>query len=194
MIKIIKGCKVPKAKVLKEEYEINGNYITANVSAEKIDKILRHFIVHQHSLIFFILELPTNAADEDQSGNTLYKDVYYIDGLRAGQALSLLDSYGELLIDDGMVSFGFGSHDPSHKSEIMAYAYNIVQIWTETPDKFDGFFESHNIYKTDNLVTAWDTFTQDAPGECRSYEKIYSLPEHLKSMNMNIYFAERRER
>lgn len=195
---MIKGCKVPDAELLREQYEINKNMITANVNAGKITDVLRHFISVQKDRMFFILEIPTNKKDEpDPRGNEpplLHKDVYYIDGLDDGRAGLILDWYGSLLVNDGMSSFGFGAHDGS--GEIMKNQYNVITLMSKKIGRYKGFFEEHGILRTDKLVTAWDTFSAEKPGVCSMIEEngmsVYDLPENLKGWR--IYFAERRER
>ena len=146
--------------------------------------------------IFFILELPTNERDElrlrGQDTDPFLTDVYYLDGLNSGDAMTLLDRYGEVLVQDGMSAFGFGAHDNS--AEIMALQYNIITLYTKTPDAYKDFFDKQDIPRVEQCVTAWDTFTEMMPSECTCVEvdnkTIFSLPQELKKRG--LYFAERR--
>lgn len=197
MLEMVKGCCVPDSGKLKEEYKIDEYYITANVNAGKIEDIFQHFMAMQSEQIFFILELPTNEEEEKclrkSNYDPMHKDIYYIDGLFNEQALVLLMRYGELLINDGISSFGFGAHDGS--AEIMLEKYNQMTIWTNDMKKYNGFFDAHDIHITDNYISAWDTFTSRNAGQCMSIKVngigVYDLPEKLKECG--IYFAERRE-
>lgn len=197
MLNMIKGCKIYGANQLREQYEINDFTMMANVNADKIEEVLRHFIILQNSLLFFILELPSNQSDEKRlrksDSDPMHKDIYYIDGLNKDEALTLIIRYGHLLINDGLSNFGFGSQD--NTAEIMVRKYNVVTLWTNTMENYDGFFEDHNINKTSKLVTAWDIFNNDTPGECFCYEvdgkSVYSLCDELK--DWGIYLAEQRE-
>lgn len=197
MLKPIKGCKISTADKLREEYEIRENLFTANIDADKISDVFKAFIQMQTAPVFFILELPSNKDDENKLGKdncrSFHKDIYYIDGLNAEKAVFLLEKYGDILINDGLGGFGFGSHDGT--AEIMKQKYNVVTLWAKTPQKYESFFEAHNIPQTKKLITAWDTFTPEAPGTAFTYESnglnIYALLEKLKEQN--IYFAERRE-
>lgn len=196
MLEMVKGCYVPCADKLKEEYMIDKCYITANVNASKIEEIIQHFIIIQKELIFFILELPANAVAEEKIQTdkpvSLHKDVYYIDGLTNEQALILFMKYKELLINDGLCRFGFGVQDNS--AEIMKNEYNIMTFWTNNMQKYSLFFDTHGIHITDNYISAWDTFSSDNPGQCKSVTvndiSVYDLPEKLKEYGM--YFAETR--
>lgn len=197
MLKMIKGCKIYSADMLNEEYKADEFALIANVNADKILDVFIDFIERQSSLLFFILELPTNENDEKRlradDSSPIHKDIYYIDGLSTEQALKLLDNYADLLINDGLSSFGFGAQD--NNAEIMSDKYNIVTLWSKSIGKYNDFFENYNIHKTDNLVTAWDTFSAEKPGEIFLYrigdKSVYSLAEDLKAWG--IYLAEQRE-
>jgi hypothetical protein len=197
MLKMIKGCKINDSEQLHEQYELNNSVITANVNADRIQDVLQHFIDLQESLFFFIIELPSNENDElrlrRNNYDPMHKDIYYIDGLNKEAASNLITSYGELLINDGLSSFGIGLLD--NTAEIMVRKYNVVTLWSNNIEKYSGFFEEHYINRTGQLITAWDTFNEDNPGECFLFEvdgkNVYSLVNELK--DWGIYFAERRE-
>ena len=52
----------------------------------------------------------------------------------------------------------------------------------------------HEIEKKDDIVTAWDTFTKDTPGQSLRYEldgkTVFDIPDLLK--DWNIYLAQTR--
>lgn len=197
MLKMIKGCSVPHTEMLQEQYQAYENSLTANVGADKIEDVIKHFLsMHSDEPVFFILELPTNINDEPKDENGIvkefHKDVYYIDGISVTQALYILEKHGELLINDGISSFGFGCHQSG--DEIMLAAYNIAMIYSGEIKKYDSFFETHGITQTDNLITAWDTFSDDTSGSCNLYvingKNVYSILDDYK--DWEIYFSERR--
>lgn len=178
-------------------YTYTAPCFTANVDADKMEELLEHFIELHREPLFFILELPTNQADETElrpgEVASFHKDVYYIDGCTQEKALLLLHSFANLLINDGRCAFGFGGHQT--QDEIMIGKYNVISLFTQNTKMYAGFFEKHGIPKTENLQTAWDTFSQDFPGRAECIETdgrtVYDLPEILKAEG--IYFAERRE-
>ena len=193
MFELRKGNVVPFPDELKEEYELSDNEIIANVSSSKIEMILAEFIsMNQEEPVFFILEVPSNEADEREAGK-LHKDVYYIDGCSANEALTILDKTIKVLRNDGLCNFGFGCHE-SH-DEIMFCKYNVTIIYSNDTNKYISLFEEHQIKRTQKLITAWDTFTANMPGESRRIKTdgkdIYSIIEDLKEWN--IYKAEQRE-
>lgn len=196
MLKMIKGCTVPFPKKLIEAYEVEGNRILANISADKIEEILRHFITAHDEPQFFILELPTKLDEEqmtDENVNKFHKDVYYIDGCSQDQSFTILIIAGDILINDGLCSFGFGCHESG--DEIMFGKYNVMTIFSRDIAKYESFLEEHNVSKVENLLTAWDTFSSEHPGSAELYKvnekTVYDIPELFKEWG--IYFAERRE-
>lgn len=197
MFQMKKCCSVPFPEKLSEQYEILENRIVANVGMDKIKNMILEFIDMHDEWLFFILEIPTNWNDEpkDENGELMgrHKDVYYIDGCSQEKAKSILFDIGDLLIDDGMNCFGFGGHES--KEEILFGKYNVMTVYTHNSEKYEAFLKNYNITKTDNLVTAWDTFSEGYYGESEIYEidgkNIYSIPENY--IKYGIYFAERRE-
>lgn len=197
MIELRKGNKVPFPEKLFEGYNKYDNILYANVNAGKIKKILSHFIDMHEENLFFILEFPTNHKDEMQMNEgaikRLHKDIYYIDGCTQNKALDILDEIGQLLINDGLCSFGFGCH--LSNDEIMVEKYNVVTIFSEDLDQFDGFFEQYGIYMKEPFITAWDTFSQEHTGKSESIitdgKSIYDIPILLA--DWGIYFAQRVE-
>ena len=192
-----KGYKIAKANVIEEGYEIDENSLMANVSAENIRDVIYHFIAIHEEPLFFILEIPVKSDRENPIApgivDALHKDVYYIDGCSQEECIALIERYGELLINDGMVTFGFGGHET--QDEIMVGKYNIITIYSQNIEEFDDFYEAHDIPQRENLITAWDTFSAGAPGQSEKIEvegkSIYDLPEELKEWG--IYLAETRE-
>lgn len=197
MLQMKKGCSVPFPEKLSEQYEILENRIIANVGTDKIKDMMCAFIDMHDEWLFFVLEIPTNWNDEpkDENGELMgrHKDVYYIDGCNQKKAKGILSNIGDLLIDDGMNCFGFGGHES--KEEILFKKYNVMTIYTQKPEKYENFLQKYNITKSDDLVTAWATFSDEYYGESEKYEidgkDIYSIPEDYKKHGM--YFAERRE-
>lgn len=197
MLNMIKGCRIHDPSVLHEGYERTPAGFVANVDADKIQKLMESFVLLHNEYCFVFLEVPTNAKEETAfaSGGTLptHKDVYYLDGLSPERAIEFLQVFGEWFIHDGLSSFGIGIH--SGGNEITRDKYNVVTVYTQTPDKYDSFFAAQGIAKDPQLKTAWDYFTYDTPGDSFLYthkgKNVYDLVEHLKQYG--LYFAERRE-
>lgn len=205
MFNLIKGAKVNENIALKEEYEINGNWIYANISAENIRRIINQFIEIENTELFCLfIEIPANMTDENVIRKTedgycvtekMHKDIYYLDDISAKDLNELLNVFEDILINDGLSSFGVLSQKGN---EIGKYKYNVMGAYSDDEDLtpiIEAFYNV-KIPRTDKLVTAWDYFSQDNPGESELYKKdgktIYDVVETLKEVGMYKY--EQREK
>ena len=196
-LKLKAGARISSVEPIYEGYEVGENIITANVSIDKIEGVLQHFIVMHEEPIFFILELPASADDETEIApgivDALHKDIYYIDGCSQEEGMTMLFRVGSILYNDGISSFGFGCHESG--DEIMFGKYNILTIFSRDIEKYADFFDAHGIEKTKDLKTAWDTFTKETPGVCERYEEdgksVFDIPKQFE--DWGIYLAEQRE-
>ncbi|MBR5314815.1 MAG: hypothetical protein IKU45_05340 [Clostridia bacterium] len=198
MLELKQCCKVPFPEKLFEEYEIRDTAIYANVNASKVLEMMKRFIEMRNEPLFFILELPCRDEDGITAEKTITNanddyDVYFIDGLNAEQAIDCLNSLGSFLVKDGMNTFGIGGHE-SHE-EILFGKYNVMTVYTKKADSYRKFFKEFGIKKVKSLVTAWDTFDPEHPGECERYiseetaKTIYDIPETYKEYGMYLYEA-----
>ena len=189
MLEIKEGCKVPFPEKLFEGYEARDTAIYANVNASKILDMMKHFIEMHKEPLFFILELPCKIEDGITAEKSIVNanedyDVYFIDGLDAQQAQKCMGALGDFLVKDGMNTFGIGGHES--QEEILFGKYNVMTIYTENAEAYFSFFNRFGIQKTDKLITAWDTFDAEHPGECIRYVseetgKTMISPKHIKN-------------
>ena len=197
MLELRAGCSVPFPEKLFEEYMLTENQIIANISADKIKTVMEHFICIHEEPLFFILELPSEQNDEKeiQPGvvENLHKDVYYIDGCANEEALTILLRIGDLMINDGLCSFGFGCHESN--DEIMFGKYNVTTIFSRNIRQYISFMADHEIAKKEHILTAWDTFSYEHPGSSKRIDTdrkdVFSIPEIFA--DWGIYKAEQRE-
>ena len=201
MLEMKEYCSVPFPDKLFEGYEVNGNVIRANINASKVLDMMKCFIQNHNEPLFFILELPCKMEDGMTEQKILINvnddyDVYYMDGLDETHACRILDILGELLVKDGLNTFGFGGHET--QEEILFGKYNVMTIFSKNEKSYSSFFESFGIPKTEHLVTAWDTFDAFHGGECsrciaeKTGKSIYDIPDAFKDYGM--YFYESRKR
>jgi hypothetical protein len=132
--------------------------------------------------------------DED---NLYHKDVYYLDGQDIDGFKKIWNSGRDLLLDDGMVQFGFGSHPnctEGKSDEVFVGKYKILSIYSNNPEKFSQALAGLEIPLVDKLHTVWDNFSEQNPGRAERIEMngkdIYDLAEALK--DHGLYFCERR--
>ena len=200
MLELKECCKVPFPEKLFEEYEIKDTFIRANVNASKVLEMMKRFIHMHNEPLFFILEFPSKVEDGMTEEKMIYcagdaRDVYFVDGMNAERATQIVDALGNFLVKDGLNLFGIGGHE-SHE-EILFGQYNVMTIYTKNAEAYSDFMHSFGIKKTDSLVTAWNTFDPENPGECERYvsketgKTIYDIPEAYKEYGMYLYETRR---
>ena len=168
MFRTAPGVTIPFPDKILEEYQIfQGESICANVSYEKLTSLVTNFYRALSEPLFFVMQLPLSIDEENQMGfkEILHQEVLYLDGQTQSQINTIMSSYGQLLLSDGLSQFAIASHK-SHE-EIFIQKYKVVSIYSEMPEKFADLLTKYGLHKTDHLITAWDTFSQDYPGECR---------------------------
>ena len=198
---VVRGIDVPNLADIHECYEIkqrNESFVfTINVSADNIESLVTHFCSELVEPCFLIIEVPTNETDERElrleKTAPFHCDVHYCDGLSKQILLELIKKYGELLVNDGMVCFGFASHI-SH-DELYFGRYKIAKIFSADEQRYKNLMGKIGIPLEENIKTVWDNFSRETPGSTHSIsvdgKSIYDVLEELKEYG--LYFAERRE-
>ena len=193
--RFIEGCRAGCEKKLREGFEETERGFVANVSAENIDRLMRDYVAAQTEELFLFIEKPCNLAEEepDERGVVTqpHINIYYWDGITKEQANVVLDKYGDWLINDGFVCFGFGVKGCA--SEIMKDKYNVISVYSADPPKERPLL-AQRLPQVAELRTAWDYFDRQHPGECFQYRKdgknVHDVVEEL--LQQGLYFAERK--
>ena len=179
---LIAGVEVELDEKVKSAYEENDSGFEAVVSSEKISPLVNSFIGLLEEPVFFFLELPKNINDEESDGY----DIYYLDNCTLPVAKAIMKRYGELLIQDGISRFGFGSHMSNY--EIYVRDYQQVSIYYPEKKKAAALLGDLEIEKTDKLICLWDSFSEETPGISIRVEvngeNVFDIPENLKSEGM----------
>lgn len=168
-------------------YEENENGFGAVLSAEKLLPLVRGFVDILAEPVFFFVELPKNVEDEDGG---FERDVYYLDNCTLPVARAVIKRYGDLLVQDGISCFGFGSH--ATNEEVYCQSYQQISLYCpENKQKAKALLEGLDVKQTDKLVTMWDSFSEDTPGTSirieLNGENVFDIPENLKSEGMYKY-------
>lgn len=193
--KLALGYSAENLEGIHPAYSSEENRISAVLSEEQISPVVNELIKLLPEPVFFFIELPCSADEEKSLRKTkadpLHCKVYYLDNCTAQVAEAIMKRYGQLLIADGLVKFGFGSHKSG--DEIYCLKYNEMIVFGG--EKYAEVFDKMNIPREEEFKSVWDNFTNDTPGECRAVEidgeTVYDIPENLKSEGM--YYAETRE-
>ncbi|WP_028509026.1 hypothetical protein [Ruminococcus sp. NK3A76] len=178
---LINGVDVELDDSVISAYTENDSGFEAVVSAEKIPQLVGSFIGLLDEPVFFFLELPKNADEED----TGY-DIYYLDNCTIPVAKAIMKRYGELLVQDGISRFGFGSH--SSNDEIYVMDYQQISIYCPEKRKTAALLSDLSIKKVNKLRTMWEGFSEETPGISLRVdvngENVFDIVENLKSEGM----------
>lgn len=199
----VSGCEVADLTGIHEGYSVkatNGYHvITINVSAEKIADVFLRLAELPREPVFLTIEVGTHKDEEAALRKTdsdpFHNDVYYIDGLSLSAARELVKKYSTILVQDGGVKFGIGSHGKNNHDEVFVSGYKIFYVYAVDPEKYRTALASLGFQEEPQIRTVWDTFTQQTPGKRKvltdSETTIWGMIEDLKKQG--LYLAERRE-
>ena len=196
-----KGIKVPFPERLAEGYEViaresGGCHVLVNIDGTRLAEVFRGLVELVPDPGFLVLESPCNEARELELRKTesdpFHRDVYYLDGLDRYRFFQIFDDYSELLVHDGFVYFGFGSHCTKQRDEVFVGSYKIASVFTDDPAPYEAVLGGYEIPRVSKLTTAWDTFSEKNPGVRGRWRQgemdIYSMIESLMR-ERNLYHA-----
>lgn len=157
MFQTAAGVTVPFPEKLSEQYFLDGDTLTCNLSFEKLSDFVHSFYAALDEPLF--LAIHPDAESEE---------VWYLDGMTKKQLTMILDGYGELLLQDGLSAFAIGSLKTNE--ELFVQKYKILSIYSPQITRFTALLDYFGVKRTDNLITAWDTFSEEHPGAAERLE------------------------
>lgn len=189
MFQTAPGVTIPFPDKIQEQFQVyEGKSIYANISFEKLKPMLTEFYHSLPEPLFFVLQLPLSIHEERKMGdsNTFHQEVCYLDGQTKSQIDDIIEKYGQILLEDGMSQFAVASH--VNNEEIFIQKYKLTAFYSSFPRRFIPFLKRYGLTETDNLITVWNTFSQETPGECRRVSingfDVYDIAEQLKKQGM----------
>ena len=189
MFQTAPGVTIPFPDKIQEQFQVyEGKSIYANISFEKLKHILTEFYHSLPEPLFFVLQLPLLMHEERKMGdsNTFHQEVCYLDGQTKSQIDDIMEKYGQILLEDGMSRFAVASH--VNNEEIFIQKYKLTAFYSSFPRRFIPFLKRYGLTETDNLITVWNTFSQETPGECRRVSingfDVYDVAEQLKKQGL----------
>ena len=172
MFQTASGITIPFPEKIKEEFQVFDNYIQLNLSFEKIRPMLDDFLEQLAEPLFIAIQIPLSAQEEAEirKDNTdpLHQRVCYLDGQTKEQVQAILAQYGDLLLNDGISSFAIASHITN--DELFIQKYKLINIYCREPEMYFDLLEKYELEQTDDLITVWNTFSSETPGEARRIE------------------------
>jgi hypothetical protein len=184
------GVSIPFTDKIKEEYQVYEECLELNLSFEKIKPMLLDFIKITEEPLFIVLQLPLSEQEEPKlrQDNTapFHRKVYYLDGQTKKQVLWIIEKYGELILNDGISQFAIASHVTN--DDFFIQKYKLIHIYSKEPSKFYELIKKYGVAKTTKITTAWDTFSQQNPGQVQSIKikdkTIYDVYDELSELGM----------
>ena len=192
MFQTASGVTIPFPDKILEGYQVTDNGFLINLSFKKLRSFVDDFIDGLVEPLRFVLEIPLKKDEEDElrKSNTdpFHKKICSLDWQSKAQIVDLMNNYGELLLNDGMSNFAIYSREPN--DGIFVQKYKIISIFSQNPAKFIDFLDKYDLCETERLVTVWETFTHETPGETRAVTidgiGIYNLYDKLVKLGMYI--------
>ena len=154
MFQTAPGVTIPFPEKIQEQFQVyEGQSIRANISFEKLKSLLTEFYQSLPEPLFFVLQLPLSIQEERQLGHDkiLHQEVCYLDGQTRDQMDSILNTYGQILLEDGMSQFAIASH--VNHEEIFIQKYKLTDLYSPSPRRFIPLLQRYGLTETDHLYT-----------------------------------------
>ncbi len=196
-MKLSKGYQINNTNQIQECFAIEGDNILINVDSDNYLKIMKSLSLLIPEPCFFILEEPCSKDKETELNkdkeDALHNDVYYLDNIDHRFMLSILNDLGDILINDGISSFGFSSL--IDQIEIMKCNYNLITIYSKISDPFIQKLKELGIEEVDNIITADELISKDNPGICKRYvspkgKDVFDIVKVLSKAGMYLDHVE----
>lgn len=189
MFQTASGVTIPFPEKIREQFQVfEGRAIRANISFGKLKFLLTEFYHSLPEPLFFVLQLPLSIQEERQLGHDkiLHQEVCYLDGQTQNQIDSILNLYGQILLEDGISQFAVASH--TSREELFIKKYKLIELYSPSPRRFVPLLQRYGLTGTARLFTVWDTFSQTTPGKCGRIAMdgldVYVIAERLKKLGM----------
>lgn len=181
-------CSVPVGR--------DHSFLRVNVSAERIADVFLDLAALVDTPGFFVIGIPASRPVEqelhDPARPALHRDFHYLDGIDGDRLRSVFERYRELLVEDGMVTFGFGSH--SGLDEVHVARYKVFEILSTKPAKYVERLIELGYPRRERLRTVRHTFTPTTPGRLEriSIDGRSAFDMVVELEREGLYFGTRR--
>lgn len=190
MFAIATGVNIPFPELIEEKYTLDEKRLIFNISMEKLKPLINDFIINLCEPLFLFIYNPLLENEEKElrkkNSDSFHSELLYLDGQTKKQICEIIKLYGNLLLNDGLSQFGIASHESG--DEIFIKKYKIVDIYSKNIIQYIHLMQKYSIKETNNLITAWDTFSREYPGECSKViinnQDVYNVVEILKKKGM----------
>lgn len=192
--KIIEGLNIAETSGVKSSYvKETSSEIKCVISAEKIKSVIKKAV----KLIkkpYFFLEVPCTDSQEEKlsekgEGGT-HMQLYNLE-VTYDVANAILDRYGDLLINDGITNFGFGSL--LNETEIYVMPFQNIMLYNKNDaSNFEKVLKDFNIpeLKSEQFITLDSLLSKDNPADRvlveLDGETVFDVIENLKEVGLTF--------
>lgn len=175
---LCQGVSAAGCEGLTSSFKISGEDISGLLSAELIADCALGFIDIIDEPVFFFLELAVEDSED--------YDLYYLDNCTKEVARAVMERYGQLLVNDGLSRFGFGSNKTGE--EVYFTDYQEFTMYTKKPAKAAKMLKELGLAETDEPDSIWDMLSDDNVGSLSAVESegetVFDIPEALEDAGM----------
>ena len=189
--KLVQGVDVDNIENVHSAYRVDENSIYSVLSAEIYEEAVSELVEKLVEPVFFFLEIPCSAEEEKilrkSKSDPYHYNIYYLDNCTIPVAHAIMKRYGELLVNDGVSRFGFGSHN--NEEEIYCKSYQAVSVYGNIK-KFQNVLDEMNIPCEAEIKTIWDVLSGENTGTCSTVEingeTVNDIAANLKPEGMYL--------
>lgn len=173
---LCQGINASGTEGLKSAFSGGEGNISGIAGRELILPLAEAFSETAREPMFFFLELP-----EGEGYRT-----YYLDNCTRPVIKAIIDRFGELLREDGVSRFGFGSHKTDE--ELYFTDFQEFSIYTKNEGRTKDMLRKLGFEESAGFMTIWDCMSEEEPGEQVTVEiegeTVYDIPGALKAAGM----------
>lgn len=192
--KVIEGLSIADISEVRPSYtKFSDSEIQCIVSAERIRSIFKRAVKLIKKPYFFI-EVPCTDAQESELLNKgesgAHMQLYNLEVTRE-VANAILERYGDLLINDGVTNFGFGSLET--ETEIYAMPFQTIMLYNKNDTRgFEKILKQDNIteLKPEKFITIDSLLSKNNPADRVMVEfngeTVFDVIENLKEVGLTL--------
>ena len=175
MFELARGIEIAGAEHLEEAFVINPvashTMIRLNVSAPKLKETILRLAEKVDGLGYFALEIPRDELIKWVPLNkpfSVARDTYYLNGLEMTYFGLIMEMFGELLIHDGWVNFGYAAMDGI--DGVFVLDDKQIEIHTTSPSKYVALLQGFGFAERDSLRGVRELISSETPLVRRSID------------------------
>lgn len=183
--KLIEGIIIDNYDGVKSAFTVEKENINCVLSSEIREKCVLKIIDIIDDLFFFI-EMPLSDDEEKEyNSNNSHMRVYYLKVTKE-VARAIIKRYGEIILNDGIIRFGFG--DKKTNDEVYFLHAQEVSIYSKNLTPYKKVLLDLSVTEEKEYVSLWDKVSENNPLDRFSVENegetVYTVIENLLEVGL----------